>query len=236
MSYEKDKLFHSSKLIVPILFLLVYFGAAYAYAPLNILNSFSFTSLVVYLFMLSLGIMNDDLSFPMIDQTILVKMRHKSFFFLGKVFLLVILSFVLSLITAAVPLIINALINNSLFVRSVVPSDIISGVVLFWLVGISGGVSGLYANHRIFTSRKIAVILSIMFVLYVVIEGSVIKQLSILAYFKWLFPPVYDLAAAYCKNAYFDINSSFIFFIWLIAYITIQIVIYVFIMLKRKFE
>lgn len=236
ISYERNKIFHSSKLIIPILILLVYFGAAYAYAPLNILNSFSFSSLVVYFFMLSVGIMNDDLSYPMIDQSIIVKMKHRSFFYLGKVFLIVFIGFVLSLISVGIPLIIDAAINNSLFTRSVVPSDVISGVVLFWLIGISGGVSGLYANNRIYSNRKVAVTLSVLFGVYVIIEGPVIKQLPMLVFFQWLFPPVYELSAVYSKNTYFDFSSTMVFFLWIAVYIVIEIVLYVFIMLKRKFE
>jgi hypothetical protein len=236
ISYERDKIFHSSKLIIPILVLIVFFGVAYAYAPVNILNSFSFSSLVVYFFMLSIGVMNDDLSYPMIDQSIIVKMKHRSYFYVGKVFLIILIGFALSLISVGIPLLINAAINNTLFIRGVVLSDVISGVVLFWLIGISGGVSGLYANNRIYSNRKVAVTLSVLFGVYVVIEGPVIAQLPMLGFFRWLFPPVYELSAVYSKTSFFDINNSLFIFLWLVAYIIIEIVFYVIIMMKRKFE
>jgi hypothetical protein len=236
VSYERDRIFHSSRLIVPILLYLIYFVAAYSYAPLNILSSYGICSLVVYMLMLSVGVMNDDLSCPMIDQTILVKMRRKSYFYIGKTLMLAIISLALSLFSALVPLVIDAARGGALFNRGVVLSDVLSGIALFWLIGLNGGITGLFANQRVIAGRKAAVVVSILLGVLVIIKGPVVKAAPAAGYIAWIFPPVYDLATAYGRDAYFNLGGTLVFFLWLAAYTVLEAAAYVGVMLKRKFE
>ena len=86
--FEKDKLMRSAKMLVPFLLLIAYIGIAYAIAPLNILSSFSICAMVLFVLMLSIGIMYDDTSCRMIEQTIYVKLRRKEYLYLGRAALL----------------------------------------------------------------------------------------------------------------------------------------------------
>lgn len=236
ISYEAQKILHSSRLIIPLLVLFIYFGVAYSTAPLDILKSYSLCSLVVYLFMLCAGVVNEDMSYPVIEQTILVKMGRRSQFYIGKAAVICIISFLVSLVSVFVPVLLNVAQNNHLFTRSFAASDIISGIMLFWLIGMSGGISGLYANGRIISNRKIAVVLSALFGVLVIIKGPVIKALPEAGYIAWVLPPVHDISTAYSKAQYFSLNDTLIYFMWLAVYIIIQTAAYAGIMIKRKYE
>lgn len=170
--YEKDKLLKSTKLIVPLLILFAYIGIAYSIAPLVILSSFSICSLVLFMLMISVGVMQDDISYSMVEQTILVKLRRKELFYLGKVALIAVVSIVFSLASVLLPLFIHVLRGSMLFSREIVISDILSGFVLFMLFGFCGGLIGLFTSHRIIPNRKTAIMLCIAFGLFAIIKGA----------------------------------------------------------------
>ena len=75
--YEREKYKHSSRMILPAILLFFYLGFAYSMAPQYVLDSFSICSLVVFLLMLAMGVMYEDIIFPMIDQTVFIKTEEK---------------------------------------------------------------------------------------------------------------------------------------------------------------
>ena len=54
--FERDKYFHSSRMILPLILLFFYLGFAYSSAPQYVLDSSGIWSLVVFLLMRSLGV------------------------------------------------------------------------------------------------------------------------------------------------------------------------------------
>jgi len=46
---------------------------------------------------------------------------------------------------------------------------------------------------------------------------------------------VNEISIAYCKETYFSLNSTGIYFIWLLLYIVIEIFIYIKLMLRRGY-
>ncbi len=234
--YEMDKLLKSSKLIVPLLILVAYIGIAYSIAPLEILSSFSICSLVLFMLMISVGVMQDDVNDSMIEQTILVKLRRKELFYLGKVALIGVVSIVFSLVSVLLPLFIHVFRGSMLFSREIVISDVLSSFVLFWLFGFCGGMIGIFTNHRIIPNRKTAIMFCIAFGLLAIIKGAITERFEFLQYITWILPPVHDLSVAYCQNTYFRFSQTWIYFVWFTGYIGIEILAYVKIMRKRGFE
>jgi hypothetical protein len=234
--FERDKLLRSSKLIVPLLILIAYIGIAYSIAPLNILSSFSICSLVIFMLLISVGVMDDDLSYSMIEQTILVKIHKKALFYLGRAVLIGVVSMAFSLIAVLLPLLIHLWRGSELFSREIVISDVLSGLALFWLIGLCGGMIGLFANHRIISNRKTAILICIAFGLFTIIKGALVQQAQFLQYITWILPPIHDLSVAYCQDTYFRLGQTWVYFAWLMGYIGIEVFAYVKIMRRRGFE
>lgn len=234
--YEKDKLLHSGKFVLPLLLLIGYLGIAYAIAPLSILDSFSICALVVFALMLAMGVMLGTLNEPAIEQTMLVKLRRPYYLYLGKVLLAAAVSLVFALVAALGPLLLHVLDGFNLFTRPVVFSDIASGIVLFWLTGLCGGILGLLANPRILPGRKSAVLLSTLIGLLTIVKGALVKAIALLQYVLWLLPPVYDASAAYSAQDYFSLRHTWPLLLWLAAYIAAETAAYVIMMRTRRFE
>lgn len=234
--YEKDKLLHSGRFVMPLLLLVGYIGIAYAIAPLSILDSFSICSLVVFMLMLSMGVMLGALREPAIEQTMLVKLPRPYYLYLGKVLLTAVVSLVFALVSALGPLLLHVLGGFNLFTRPVVFSDIAAGIVLFWLTGLCGGMLGLFANPRMLPGRKSAVLFSTLIGLLIIVKGALLKAAAALQYVLWLLPPIYDASVAYSAENYFSFTHAWPFLLWLAAYTVAEITMYVLIMRKRRFE
>jgi hypothetical protein len=222
--------------VLPALLLLCYIGAGYAIAPLNILSSFSICALVVFALMLSMGVMLGALSEPMVEQTMLVKLRRPSMLYMGKALLLTAVALVFALITAFLPLLLHVLGGSHLFYRPVVFSDIVSGIMLFFLCGLSGGALGLLVSPRLVPSRKAAVLLSALIGLIAVAKGALIHALPVLKYPLVLLPPIYDACAAAGAEPYFSLGHAWPAFLWLTAYAAAEIAAYVLAMRAKRFE
>jgi len=233
--YEKDKYMHSGKLILPEILMCGYLGFAYSIAPQNILDSFSLCSLVVFLLMLSVGVMYDDINYQMIEMSMFVKLKKKELLYFGKVMMIAYISLTFTLASILIPILLHCLNKMQLFDRAIVFSDILSGSILFFLVSMSGGITGLLANRRIFSNRTLAISLSALTGIAAITKVSLNKDIFITRFFTWILPPVNEISIAYCKETYFSLNSTGIYFIWLLLYIVIEIFIYIKLMLRRGY-
>jgi len=235
-SFEKDKLLHSGRIIVPLLLMIGYIGIAYAVAPLDILSSFSIGALVVFILSLSVGIMDAGLSNPMIEQAMWVKLPVKRLFFLSRAVLMAAVALAFALLSTLAPLLIHLCNGSALFKRPVSLADMLSGFALFWLVSFSGGMAGQFTSPRLIRDRRMAILLGSAFGVLAVVKGALIKKAAWLVYLLWFLPPVYDLTAAYSADSVLVFSGVWPFFLWMALYAAAETVLYVWIMTKRRFE
>ena len=234
--FEKDKLFHSSKILVPILFLVTYTGCSYTVGPLEILSSFGAAASIVFALMVSIGVIYGNMNYNMIDQAIFVKLPKKEYFYFGKIIIMAEVSMVFALFSVFLPVAIHVFNGGGLFKRSVEFADIFSGILLFWLIGMSGGLLGIIANQKIIKERKYVILLCTFLSIVTIVKVPINKEFIIAKFFTWILPPVYDLSFFYSKDAYFQFSSTWIYFMWISIYIIIEIILYVKVMLKIGFE
>jgi len=234
--FEKDKLIHSSKMVVPFILLITYISCSYTVAPLEILSSFGAASSVVFAIMVSIGVMYGDMNYQMIDQTIFAKLPKKEYFYLGKIMIMAEMSMVFALLSVFIPVVIHVCSGFALFKRSIVFSDICSGIMLFWFIGMSGSLVGLIANQRIIKQRKNAILLCTFLTIVAIVKEPINSKFTIAKFLTWLLPPVYNLNVFYCKDTYFQLSKTWIYFLWITVYIIIEIIVYIKIMLNKGFE
>ena len=234
--YEKEKYKRSSRMILPAVLLFFYLGFAYSMAPQYVLDSFSICSLVVFLLMLSAGVMYEDICFPMIDQTIFIKTEKKELLFAGRCLLIAYISLGAAAVSVLYPLLCDLANKKGLFMRPLTAADIISAFFLFWITGVSGGITGLFANRRIFRKRETALILSVLLGLLIILKGAVGEKFAAVRLITWILPPVYDLSVNYSAEEYFHFSGLWIYFLWMAAYTVLEAWLYIRIMAWKKFE
>ena len=234
--FERDKYIHSSRMILPLVLLFFYLGFAYSMAPQYVLDSFSICSLVVFLLMLAVGVMYDDINYPMIDQTIYIKTEKKEWIFGARCMLVTYISLGASAACVLYPVLVDLAGGGNLFMRPLRPEDLLSSFFLFWMIGICGGVTGLFANSRVFRKREAALLFSALLGLVTILKGPIGEEFPPARLLTWLLPPVYDLSVNYCREDYFSLSVSGIYYLWLAGYTGAEIFIYIGLMKKRRFD
>jgi hypothetical protein len=234
------KYLHTSKVVGPLLVLLAYLSMAFSMAPLGVLDSFSICSLVLFLIMIWVGIAYNDIDYDMAEQTIYIKLQKKYYIYLSKTILMVIISICFSFISMIFALIMNAKDHFKLFIRIVRIEDVSFSLFILILGAISGGIIGLILNKNIIKKRKMAVIIGGITGLIAITKNGINEKIPFMKIITWIFPPICDLCETFSKleiiTVQITVQKLLIPMIWLIIYIIIEVLVYIFLMLKIKYE
>lgn len=234
--FEWKKINMSGKWSFPFVLLIIYLGFSYTFAPSGVLDSFALSAYVLFVLMISFGLIVDSIDSKMVDASILVKAgRKQSIFYQAKILSIGIYSLIGSVIAMLVPSLRYLISGTNFFLREFVISDIISGLVIHIFMGLAGGLFGLMMNGRIIARRSVAVILCTLFALTNIIKGSVNTDMPWTKLITWMLPPVYDLVDQYGGANYFYTGLMPIF-LWMFLYIVFEIIVYVFAMKKLKYK
>lgn len=231
--FELGKYISSNKLIFLGLVFITYLASAYSVSPQDINSSFSTCAIVIFLLMIAVGVQYDNINYDMVEQALLVKCYYKYKYYLGRIIALIFFSFIFAIVSVIVPILIHCINSFTFFTRNFQLSDILSGMVLFTLSGLCGGIIGLFFNKYIFKRRYFAITLAFLVGITSIVKGGVISEVRILYILKWLLPPLYEVNVSYCLKEYFSINNTLIYFIWMIVYIIVLSNIYIKIMIKK---
>ena len=172
----------------------------------------------------------------MVGHTVFIKTEEKGLLFGGRCLLVAYISLETAAVSAVYPFLCDLVNKKGVFMRPLTAADIISAFFLFWIIGISGGITGLFANRRIFHKRETALILSVLIGLIIVLKGAVGEKFAAVRLVTWVLPPVYDLSVNYCAEEYFHFSRLWIYFFWMAAYTVLETWIYIKIMVRKKFE
>lgn len=233
LSYEADKVRHGKKLIIPIIILAAFLYFNYSIKPLEVLPSFSTTSMILFAVMVALGVMYNDIDYSMIENSMLVSVRKSKMLYLGKVLTMSCIGIMASVICIMYPVLVSLLNGGTLFTRTLSVSDIVSGIVLCSLCAITGGCFGLIANRRIFHKREIIIGTALLFVIFTAAKKAIMTG-PVMQVIYVVIPPIYNMGEVYSRNEYVDILALSPYIAWGLLYITAESVIYVVTMDKLK--
>ena len=234
--YETEKLLKSRKWMVPAILFIMYLGMSYSVGPLDILSSFGICSLVVFIGILAVFFMCNDLSYQAMDQTVFIRVSSKKSFYIGKVLLVGKVSMIAAAISILVPIIQYVVNGKDFFTTAFTVEKGISGFVLFFLSGFCGGMTALLLNDRLVLKKEASIALCIFAALLTIIKGGLHEKFPVTKLVRWVLPPLYDLSFAYSHGNDFLFRDTGIYFLWMFCYLIIQIFIYVWIMDKKRFE
>lgn len=231
--FERGKYLSSNKLTFLSLIFIACLGIAYSMGPQRILTSFAVCALLIFLLMIAVGVIYDNVNGEMVEQALLVKFERKYIYYLARIMTFIIFSMVFAVLGIIVPVLVHCFNGFTFFTRNFQISDILSGFVLFTLSGLCGGVIGLFFNKRFFKQRFMAIVAACLVGIACLVKGELIALAPVMVIFKWLMPPLYELNASYGQGEYFLIGQSLVYFIWFIMYIVILSFVYIAIMIKK---
>jgi hypothetical protein len=107
------------------------------------------------------------------------------------------------------------------------------------LGAISGGIIGLILNKNIIKKRKMAVIIGGITGLIAITKNGINEKIPFMKIITWIFPPICDLCETFSKleiiTVQITVQKLLIPMIWLIIYIIIEVLVYIFLMLKINY-
>lgn len=233
LSYEIDKVKHGKKLIIPVIILIAFLFFNYSIKPLEVLPSFSTTSMVIFAVMAMFGVMYNDIDYSMIESAMLVSMKKKWMLYAGRILMIVVMSIIASVVSILYPVINSILNDGTLFSRALNVKDILSGIILCSLTGITGGIFGLIANKRILHKRELVIGVTLLFVIFTAAKEAIMTGV-VMRIIYIIFPPVYDLGYVYSDTKYLDITALLPYIGWNLIFIVIESVVYIYSMHRLK--
>ncbi|MCM1161788.1 MAG: hypothetical protein NC412_11240 [Roseburia sp.] len=234
--YETEKLLKSRKWMVPAILLIMYLGMSYSVGPLDILSSFGICSLVVFLGMLAVFFMCNDIHAQTMDQTVFIRISNKKSFYTGKVLLVGKVSMIGAAVSILVPVIQYVVNGKDFFTSSFTAGKGVSGFILFFLCGFCGGMTALLLNDRLVPKKEASIALCILAALLAIVKGGLHEKFPVTKLVSWVLPPLYDLSYAYSHGSDFLFRDTGIYFLWMLFYLVLQILFYVWVMDKKRFE
>ena len=218
LTYHFKIYLKSYKLLSPFLIFLIYLFAAYGIMPFSIVSSFSESAGVLFFILAYVGFSYAELENPVIEQLVLLKVRNDNLYYLSRLMVLLIISFVMSILGMLYPMVSNVINNDHLFTRSLLFEDVIIGFALHYLMAFLGAMTGSFFHPRIIKNRKMAVLLIFFVAVMAISKGALANYFPQTRFFAWVFPPVFEILAALTDMEFFILPAMVLPIIFGFAY------------------
>lgn len=233
VKFELSKYIYSNRLIIFFIVFMSYLCISYSIAPQKIESAFSRNATMIYIVLLCCGVIYDSVNYDMVEQALLVKIKNKYLYYIGRIIALLIIALAFSLLSVIYMIAVNCIMKGEFFDRKMQINDVLLGIFICVLYGLCGAVTGLIFNKHIIEKKYIAIALASVTGAVTLLKGSIIKDISVLAIIKWIFPPLHEINIVYFNINSADSGNLMILIIWLIVYIISISILYLLVMIKK---
>ncbi len=235
IKYQGRKYFKSNKVIMPLLFWLLFLRISYSETNLSYVPSIVMSMGVLFFVMTWIGYGYQEMEEPVSEQLLVLKLQSADFYNISKIVFLLLVSLAFSAVGTAFPLIQNLLNHFRIFNRAITVFDIINGTVLHLIVAAVGVVLGSLFHPRIIKDKKMSVLMVVTAALLGYTKGAILLKYPVLRFLLWMFPPVYDILAGFNGLEYFRIQNMLLPILYGCVYSLIVIMIQLSCLKKVKF-
>lgn len=209
IKYESRKYFKSNKIIMPLLFWLIFLRICYSEGNLSYVSSIVMSMGVLFFVMTWISYSYQEVEELISEQLLVLKLQSAEFYNASKVIFLLLIGLGFSILGIAFPMIQNLLNDFCIFNRVITVFDIINGVVLHFIVATVGVSLGSLFHPRIIKNRM-SVLMVVTVAILAYAKGPIILQYSFTKFVLWIFPPIYDILASFYEQEYFNIHNMII--------------------------
>lgn len=233
MNYHFSLTIKTTKMLMPLLFWVLFMPVSYSIFPLDLVSSVLVSCIVLFYLMVWIGMSYYDIEDSINEQLLVLKTKSENMVYLSKLLFLFSVSIVMSLIGIFAPIIINAINGFNIFTRPLTLGDIIASFFLHLFLALLGAALGGLFHPRIMKNRKTATLITFLIAIMSLVKLAITNNYHILKFMLWVLPPVSDFAQIFTDEDFFSpvslIKIIVLISIYILAYMTIQIVL-----LKRK--
>ncbi|MEZ0536515.1 hypothetical protein ACAG39_04575 [Caldicellulosiruptoraceae bacterium PP1] len=230
--YNHKYYMKSYKYVPPFLVFFTILFIAYSIKPVNVMNSYAFTTVLIFFISAWLAygfIENED----MIQQQItILHLDSQNVYYFFKIIYIWLFSFIFTFIALIYPILLNA------FNREITFRDIIISVISHIIASFLGTSIGCFFGSRLFNIKRASVISFIALLLISILGKLIFKNIPHLNFILYIIPPVWMLIDEITKYDIISYREYYNFVVksfFVLSYSFILCSIFIFIMKKKKF-
>lgn len=233
--YQYKQYMFSAKWVMPFVLLIAFIASFYSISPVEIVNSFAITGLVLFVIMVWVGVTTQELEPEVSEQLMILRLKSARKYYICHILFLAFLCVIGVLISMGIPLLKNLLVSNAMFSRKVEAADVMGGFSLLFACAFNGAMLGELFHIRIIKERTPAVGMTFFVAIFAIVRSGLVEEYPITKFFVWVIPPVSDVVSWFSNAFNFDIGKLRGGFTLLMLYAIIMAVIKVRLLCWRKF-
>lgn len=233
--YQYRQYMLSGKYILPLITLLAVIFVMYTVMPVGVVSSFSMMSLFLFLIMVWVGAVSQEIEPEVSEQIIILRLQSERIYYISQILFMGMVSAVATGISIGVPMVNHMLHGGRVFGRGILLFDVIGGFLLMCVCSFNGAMVGGIFHPRIVRDRKIGMGATFFLALLAIVRIAVIHRFPVSKFVLWLVPPVSDVVSRFSNQEYFNMGKIMIAFGVLMGYGVIMAVLRVELLRIRKF-
>ena len=235
VKYQYRQFLLSTKYILPTILYACLIGFMFSIKPVFVVSIFSLMSLFLFLFMVIISALCQDLEPEVSEQILILRMQSARKYYYSRILFLATLCGLTALVSLAYPLLLHYLQGRSMFTRDIVGMDIVGGFLLMFLGSFVGCMVGSFFSPRAVRDPNKRILLTVIAASLSVVRIALVAELPFTRFFLWIVPPISDLIAWFTKEEYFRPGRLFTACLILLLYGIALAMIQVELSRSRKF-
>lgn len=233
--YQYKQYMMSAKWVMPLIVLLGTFGMMYSMSPVEIVDSFSITGIVLFVIMVWIGKTIQGVEPEVSEQVMILRLKSERKYYLCHIIFMMCICMAVTGISIAVPVFIHIRSGNVLLSRQLIWSDFVGGGLLMFACSFVGGMVGELFHIRVMKNKNMGIGLTFFVALLAVCRNGVIADFAIMKYILWVIPPISDVVSWCTNDSYYHMGEVLRGSILLLIYGGVMAVMNVELLRKVKF-
>lgn len=230
--------FNSTRFIIPLLanvvfLFLMYYGNNGTYDISTVLFITAFFS---FFLMLLVGNSIISLKNERLEQILLLRIG-KYAESISELLFVAVLSLLVIMVSYGIPMIINLIGNECLIKQHLTMQNIICSLIIVWLSGIIGGVTGAFFNSNIIKDKKMVILNNCIIAVLTISKEAVIEQIQFAKYIFFILPPLNDIVKCIETSSGAILSGqSCLLILKMVVYILVVCILKYFIFNKKLYD
>lgn len=225
----------SNKLVMPLAALVAILYCMYTIMPTFVVDSFNVSCVWLFFLMVWTGMTLNTLEDPIAVQLLILRVGRAWKCYAAETLFYLLVAVFMGTIAALFPVLQNILNKGQLFIRPLLPEDVIFAWLLLCASAMLGASVGHFFHPGVMKNRKLALLLTALAAILAIVKTAVIMEFPWSKTFLWLVPPVADMIKRLSMQEFYPVDGVMISLVMILSYTCILVLMRILLQLKRKF-
>ena len=234
--YRLHRYFASSKIVFPVILVLVFIASMYSIRPMNITSGYILSGIFHFILMIFVALQMNGAEDIMEEQLQIFHGGSWKIYLVSRETALLVISVLYGLILSVAPVIVNAINGFQFFTRSLMAADVLQGMLIIIGAGMAGIAIGDLTHPRIIENRGYSLVLAVGLMVLSLLKNIIVEDYPQVIFLKYLLPPVTKPAYDFADADYFKLVPILLYFLLSVLYYLVVVLIKNMIICRKKFE